>query len=289
MEGIDRAEAAGRGNLGDILALRALQKPLGGLNAVERKKMRKMHLRERVEGVREIFFVISEGFRHRGERYILGIMLRKIGNDLLVQNAVRLLAFRECCIFNHVRANQVQIAAKLDETTPFAVATYIDAYATRDRKELREIPDCAALECLLNTWVEENGRNCFHMIRIDGSFRSMNVRSVPAQKEPYQRLVDVLEKQQTFFDYENIEGTIVGLYCPPYMSSLNAVGWHMHFISSDKSKGGHVLGLHIADASLSAANIRSFHLRLPKSEEFNRFDLTLDQSKDIEKIEKNAN
>ena len=182
----------------------------------------------------------------------------------------------------------VEIALE-DETTPFAVATYIDAYATRNRKELREIPDCAALESLLNTWVEENGRNCFHMIRIDGSFRSMNVRSVPAQKEPYQRLVDVLEKQQTFFDYENIEGTIVGLYCPPYMSSLNAVGWHMHFISSDKSKGGHVLGLHIADASLSAANIRSFHLRLPKSEEFNRFDLTLDQSKDIEKIEKNAN
>jgi acetolactate decarboxylase len=169
------------------------------------------------------------------------------------------------------------------ETTAFAVVTYMDADAT---KHLENIPDCNSLYNELDRLVEERGINRFYMIRIDGLFREVNVRSVPAQEKPYKRLVEVLEQQQTFFDYENIEGTIVGLYCPPYMSHLNAVGWHMHFISKDKTKGGHVLGLNIADAVLTWDDADSFQLKLPKNEKFDRLDLTVDQSKDIEKIEK---
>ena len=93
-------------------------------------------------------------------------------------------------------------------------------------------------------------------------------------------------KQRRVFDYENIEGTMIGLYCPPYMSQLNAVGWHMHFISKDKTKGGHMLGVNIADAVLTWDNADSFRLRLPQNEKFDSFDLTVDQSEDIEKIEK---
>jgi acetolactate decarboxylase len=159
----------------------------------------------------------------------------------------------------------------------------MDADAT---KHLENIPDCNSLYNELDQLVAERGINRFYMIRIDGLFREVNVRSVPAQEEPYKRLVEVLEQQQTFFDYENIEGTMIGLYCPPYMSHLNAVGWHMHFISKDKTKGGHVLGLNIADAVLTWDDADSFQLRLPKNEKFDRLDLTVDQSKDIEKIEK---
>lgn len=80
---------------------------------------------------------------------------------------------------------------------------------------------------------------------------------------------------------------MIGLYCPPYMSALNAVGWHLHFISKDKSKGGHVLGMNIADAVLSWDDIDSFQVKLPQSERFSGFDFTVDQSEDIKKIETN--
>lgn len=170
------------------------------------------------------------------------------------------------------------------ETSPFSAVTFMN---TDLSKPLTEIPDYTALTHKLDQTVKEKGNNRFYMIRVDGLFREIHVRSVPAQSEPYQRLVDVLEQQQTFFDYNEIEGTMVGLYCPPYMSYLNAAGWHMHFLSKDKTKGGHVLGVHIANAVLSLNTIDSFHLQLPPNEEFDRFDLTLDQSKDIEKIEKN--
>lgn len=171
-----------------------------------------------------------------------------------------------------------------DETSPFAVVTFLDGDVS---KTLKNIADYDTLCSKLDQMVAERGKNRFYMIRIDGLFRQINVRSVYAQEEPYRRLAEVLEHDQTFFDYENIEGTLVGLYCPPYMSSLNAVGWHSHFISKDRTKGGHVLGLHIADAVLTWDDTDGFQMQLPQNEKFNRFDLTVDQSADIKKVETN--
>ena len=171
-----------------------------------------------------------------------------------------------------------------NETIPFSIVTYMDSDET---KNFKEIPDYDALCNELNQMAEEKGINRFYMIRVDGMFREVNVRSVHAQEGPYKRLTEVMEHDQTFFDYENIEGTLVGLYCPPYMASLNAVGWHLHFISKDKTRGGHVLGLNIADAVLTWDDTDGFQMRLPQNEKFDRFDLTVDQSEDIKRVETN--
>ena len=170
-----------------------------------------------------------------------------------------------------------------DETIPFSNVTFMDADKT---KNFKDIPDYDALCSELNQMVQVRGKNRFYMVRIDGTFREVNVRSEYAQAEPYKPLVEVLEHDQTFFDYTNIEGTLVGLYCPPYMSDLNAVGWHLHFVSKDKTKGGHVLGLHIADAVLTWDDTDGFQMKIPQNEMFDEFDLTVDQSEDIEKVEK---
>ena len=168
------------------------------------------------------------------------------------------------------------------ETIPFSNVTYLDADKT---KNLKNVADYKELCGELNKLVEERGKNRFYMIRIDGLFKEMNVRSVRAQEEPYKPLVNVLEYDQTFFDYKDIEGSIVGLYCPPYMSSLNAVGWHMHFISKDKTRGGHILGLNIVDAKLAWDDTNAFQMLLPQNKMFTGFDLTIDQSEDIKKVE----
>lgn len=169
------------------------------------------------------------------------------------------------------------------ETIPFCVATYLDADET---KNLKDILNFDTLCGLLDQMVAEKGVNRFYMIRIDGMFREVNLRSVHAQEGPYKRLTEVMEHDQTFFDYTDIEGTLVGIYCPPYMSYLNAVGWHLHFISKDRTKGGHVLGLNIADAVLTWDDTDGFQMQLPQNEMFSGFDLTVDQSEDLEKIEK---
>ena len=58
---------------------------------------------------------------------------------------------------------------------------------------------------------------------------------------------DALKTDQREFSYENIEGTVVALYCSDYMNGLNTPGWHLHFISADGKKGGHVLTLTAKD------------------------------------------
>lgn len=168
------------------------------------------------------------------------------------------------------------------ETIPFSNVTFMDADET---KTFKNALNYAGVIAELNKMVEEKGKNRFYMIRLDGSFNEMNVRSEYAQEEPYEPLVDVLKKDQTFFDYTNIKGTIVGLYCPPYMSDLNAVGWHLHFISEDRSKGGHVLGFEISEATLKWDDTDGFQMILPQNEMFKGFDLTVDQSDDIKEVE----
>ena len=35
----------------------------------------------------------------------------------------------------------------------------------------------------------------------------------------------------------------VCVYFPDYMDGINAVGWHLHFVSDDRKHGGHVFDI----------------------------------------------
>ncbi len=169
-----------------------------------------------------------------------------------------------------------------DETIPFSNVTFFDDEQVFD---IADIENVAALKDILNEKVNELGSNQFYFVKITGTFKEMNVRSEYAQSKPYKPLATVLETDQTFFDYENVSGTIVGLYCPGYMNDLNAVGWHFHFISDDKTKGGHILELSTDAAKVSMDSTSSFAMILPDNEMFDSLDLTVDQSDDIKKVE----
>ena len=168
------------------------------------------------------------------------------------------------------------------ETIPFCDVTFFD----NDKSEtLADIQDLSGLKEALDQKVDEYGDNRFCFVRIDGTFKEMNVRSELAQTKPYEPLAKVLETDQTFFDYSDIKGTVVGLYCPDYMDRLNAVGWHFHFISDDRKSGGHVLDLQFDSGELKWDYTDGFSMVLPENDTFNGFDLTVDQSDDIKKVE----
>ena len=172
-----------------------------------------------------------------------------------------------------------------DELIPFSDVSFFDV----DEAETVEAgTDFSSLTESMNAKIAELGENRFYVIRLDGTFEVVNARSEYAQEEPYKPLAEVLETDQTFFDYENVKGTVVGLYCPEYMNDLNATGWHLHFISEDRTKGGHVLGLTVDAATLSWDYTDGFQMILPETEMFAGLDLTVDQSEDIEKVEKNV-
>lgn len=169
-----------------------------------------------------------------------------------------------------------------EETIPFCDVTFFDSDKSQT---VTNVQDISELKEALDQKVSEFGSNRFYMVRIDGSFKEMNVRSELAQTKPYEHLAKVLETDQTFFDYSDITGTIVGLYCPDYMDRLNAVGWHFHFISDDRKCGGHMLNLKFDSAEAKWDYTDGFSMVLPENEMFNGFDLTVDQTEDIKRVE----
>ncbi len=169
-----------------------------------------------------------------------------------------------------------------EETIPFGNTTFFDEDQTF---ELNRVDSVYTLKKELDKKVKELGNNRFYMIKIDGTFSKMGVRSELPQSEPYKPLAKVLETDQAFFDYKDIKGTVVGLYCPDYMSDINAVGWHFHFISEDRSSGGHVLDLSADTLNVILDRTDRFSMSVPDNAAFNDYDLTVDQSEDIKKVE----
>ena len=78
-------------------------------------------------------------------------------------------------------------------------------------------------------------------VRIDGRFEHVRVRSVPKQRRPYPQLAEALA-QQRISDLHDLPGTMVGFGFPDALDGIEMIGWHLHFASDARTRGGHVLG-----------------------------------------------
>ena len=182
--------------------------------------------------------------------------------------------------FYQIKADGVAYPVTDTMTTPFACVIFFDAD--------REIPvgegmNYTQFQDYLSDVIQE--KNIFHAVKIEGTFGYVKTRSVPGQEKPYPPLVEVTANQPTF-EFNDIEGTIVGFYCPDYVEGLNVPGYHLHFITADRKAGGHVLEFIIKDAKLSVDYTSELHIILPDTEEFNRLDLTKSRKEELEEAEK---
>jgi acetolactate decarboxylase len=182
--------------------------------------------------------------------------------------------------FYQARADGSVAVVAPDMTTPFAVVTPFD----RDGSIALAGPlNLTGLERRIENAFPS--QNLFYAVRVDGTFTRIEVRSVPAQQVPYPPLVVAVENQ-TIFEYEQIDGTLVGFWSPAYVSGINVPGWHLHFISDDRSRGGHVLGLELADGEGWIDASATFTLDVPSEGSFSTLDLTGDASADLDTVEK---
>jgi acetolactate decarboxylase len=120
--------------------------------------------------------------------------------------------------------------------TPFAVVTRFEAEIDL---MLGPTPTHAELLATLDDLVPASASSC--AIRLDGHFDLVRARSVPAQSPPYRSLTEVVADQHVF-DLEDVEGTMLGFRFPAYAEGIEVGGYHLHFISADRTRGGHVLG-----------------------------------------------
>jgi acetolactate decarboxylase len=99
-------------------------------------------------------------------------------------------------------------------------------------------------------------------LRVDGRFDSVRARSVPRQEQPYRPLAEVVAHQHVF-ELSDVEGSLVGFRFPDYSQGLEAAGYHLHFISADRSRGGHVLDCELRAGSARVDPSSDLHVELP--------------------------
>lgn len=164
-------------------------------------------------------------------------------------------------------------------TTPFAMVTYFDP---DQEVSITEPLTIETLKTYINSLLPSPNIIC--AIKLDGEFTSIKTRSVPGQSKPYPRLVEVV-KNQPEFEFENITGTIVGYYLPAYLNGVNMPGYHFHFLSDDKTSGGHLLELTIKEVTLALDNTYGINLSLPEQSDFYRTNISDDKHDEIKTIE----
>lgn len=163
-------------------------------------------------------------------------------------------------------------------TVPFSAVTFFDKDV--DAK-LEQISNIDNLKAQLDNLIKE--KDAFYAIRIDGTFSHVKVRSVPKQDKPYKVLSEVTKNQPTF-EYNDVKGTIVGFWSPDYVGGVNVPGYHLHFISDDRAKGGHLLEVSMTTGGVSLDVTRQFNMNLGDANSSNLKPAV--SKEDIEKVEK---
>jgi acetolactate decarboxylase len=122
-------------------------------------------------------------------------------------------------------------------------------------------------------------------IRVDGRFEYVKTRSVPRQHKPYPPLVEVVANQPTF-ELRGVSGSLVGFRFPDYAQGLNVSGYHFHFITADRSAGGHVLGCTLARGELYIDREGDLRLELPPDVGLPTLDQSAAKGETLDRIER---
>ena len=181
--------------------------------------------------------------------------------------------------FFQVRGDgSVHIAADTAQS-PFAVVTRFaadDEGLIAGGSDLTEL--CEAID------LRRGSNNLFYAIRIDAHFAHLQVRAACKSAEGVP-LVEATSHQAEF-ELSDVSGTLVGFWSPGYSAAFSIAGYHFHFLSADRSRGGHLLRCVADGARIQLQREGAFQVALPESAEFLTSDLTGDPSADLDKAEK---
>src|SRR4029077_4441273 len=161
-------------------------------------------------------------------------------------------------------------------TAPFAVITRFDADA---RGHIPCIGNLSEMVAHCDQYRESD--NLFFAMRIDGHFEYVHTRAVRATDQALAQAAAV----QPEFSFRQLDGTLVGIWSPAFSTAFSVPGYHFHFLSSDRTKGGHLLDCSGRNLAMQVEKVTEFHISLPESEEFLNADLSKDPSAELASAE----
>ncbi len=166
--------------------------------------------------------------------------------------------------------------AEIDEATltPFAVVVGFEAAIAFEVES--QASQTAVLDEIDSRLPDGTGACA---LRIDGRFLRVRARSVPKQDPPYRPLTEVIAAQHVF-DIADTEGTLVGFRFPDNSGAIEVGGYHLHFIDSARSRGGHVLDFTLAEGAVTVDPSNELRIELPPGIDLSEphLDLPIDQA-----------
>lgn len=110
--------------------------------------------------------------------------------------------------------------------------------------------------------------NIFYSVKIKGDYLTLKYRTLVSQKPPYPSPTCA-----KYIDHplslQNQYGTILGFISPAYVNGgIDYPGSHLHFLSDDHRKGGHLYDFTIKHATVEIGFHHTFTIHLPDNEEF---------------------
>lgn len=166
------------------------------------------------------------------------------------------------------------------ERTPFAVVTRFEPAIEGELNGPLGHPELLAR---LDELIPPGAASC--AIRLDGRFDSVRVRSVPRQSPPYRPLTEVVLEQHVF-ELTEVEGTMLGFRFPDYAEGIEVSGYHLHFISADRSRGGHVLGSSSNDLRVRLDPSNELQVELPSEIDLADPELAAATHAAVERVER---
>jgi len=161
---------------------------------------------------------------------------------------------------------------------PFKADTTIVLPGSTDKHQLEQ-----ALDRLLPTV------NGLYAIRLTGQFKRLKTRAFPSvSQKPYAALATMLPRQHVF-EYESIAGDVIGYRLPAFVNGVNIPGYHFHFLSLDRAKGGHVLDMETERIVVQVDSLAGYTVDVPKTFDYQRFNFNLDRRADIKQVERGKN
>jgi len=162
--------------------------------------------------------------------------------------------------------------------SPFAAVT---AFSPDQSITVENCPDLSYLTSQFDALRQSD--NFFYALRVDGTFDYIHARAMRRTKEGIP-LVQAAAVQPEF-EFHNISGTLVGFWTPEYAKSLNVPGYHLHFVSADRTQGGHVLQCRGKNLRLQIQREGDYHIVLPETEDFLKANLRRDPTAALAKAE----
>jgi acetolactate decarboxylase len=144
-----------------------------------------------------------------------------------------------------------------EEKTPYATITFFKPDQTN---QVTETLNFSQLTAGINMTLPNY--NAIYAIKIQGEFEYAKTRSPPLQPTPYPNLTQALTNQSVF-TLNNVVGTAVGFYFPSSMDGVDYPGYHLHFITNDKTAGGHLLDCIVRNITIEIGQINNYELKLP--------------------------